>query len=635
MAGSKRYISTSNPEAGTTSQACGDQEIIPCEPQCLVQPSFFCGQLLTDEDLNALLDWAKGKFQLDRYKNGWGVVHGLSVSCTANGVCELQVAPGYAVDPCGNDIVVCEDLSVDLGVLCRATSGLCEELDTGNGNRDEPNDSEDGIAVRAIDLYIHYSEEPDLSLPALPTQACSSRVACETSRTRETATVVWQEGHRDRDPLAEIADQWTLDYAQALTVLHEFTTTFSEYEGRGEQIKCWLLDWLARHPLHQFCFLKAELESRDPSAFEDELRLVETLFWIVQDYRNAFLSHPYRNYPAGRAVPLARVWLGREAGSRDDWRLIYVDNKPPYRRAFNPDSWPAPLGYINLAQLIWHRYDESCRFLRDKQVPFEDVVWTEFPATLQDLKLLLDCDPIVACGEAIGLQVLRLPEVAGDILGNRVFGFCGVVTPTEPPGPTTAPTTEPTLEPTTGPTIAPTPTVRPTVFPTIRPTVFPTVRPTILPTISPTIVPTVLPTIRPTVLPTIRPTIRPTIGPTIVPTIRPTIVPTIRPTIVPTLGPTIRPTLTPTLVPTADLPIGGEPTPPVVFNPADFPGREVAEVNGIGPALSSRLGERNISNLAELASLQPAELSSMLEISEVRAMTFIDEARELLRRPRE
>ena len=92
MAGSKRYISTVNPETGTTNPACGEQEQTFCEPECLVHPNFFCGQLLTDADLNALISWSKEKFRLDRYKNGWGVVHGLSVSCANDQACGLRVS---------------------------------------------------------------------------------------------------------------------------------------------------------------------------------------------------------------------------------------------------------------------------------------------------------------------------------------------------------------------------------------------------------------------------------------------------------------------------------------------------------------------------------------------------------------
>jgi predicted flap endonuclease-1-like 5' DNA nuclease len=84
--------------------------------------------------------------------------------------------------------------------------------------------------------------------------------------------------------------------------------------------------------------------------------------------------------------------------------------------------------------------------------------------------------------------------------------------------------------------------------------------------------------------------------------------------------PTPTPTLTP--MPTST---------PTTFNPNDFPGRQVDEVRGIGPEYKERLEAKGIKNLAELASIVPARLAEILEISEVRAVSFIDEARCLLR----
>jgi hypothetical protein len=153
------------------------------------------------------------------------------------------------------------------------------------------------------------------------------------------------------------------------------------------------------------------------------------------------------------------------------------------------------------------------------------------------------------------------------------------------------------------------PTVRPTIGPTVRPTIGPTIRPTVRPTIGPTVGPTIRPTVGPTVRPTVGPTIRPTVGPTIRPTIRPTVGPTLRPTVRPIIQPTIR---------------------PIIFNARDFPGRNVQEVKGIGPVTAERLKKKRITNLAHLASTEPGKLAEILDISEVRAMAFIDEARRLL-----
>src|SRR6266566_7982376 len=90
---------------------------------CLERPRFFAGQLLTEEELNLEQAYqiAKNRLQ-NRYLHGPGVVCGLEVSCSD---CEGQVHidPGYAIDPCGNDILVCEPTTFD---LAEAITKCCE-----------------------------------------------------------------------------------------------------------------------------------------------------------------------------------------------------------------------------------------------------------------------------------------------------------------------------------------------------------------------------------------------------------------------------------------------------------------------------------------------------------------------------
>jgi len=96
----------------------------------LCRPRFFAGQLLTDEDLNRLDHYIVEKNKLhNRYLHGWGVVCGLEVFCHP---CEGQVTvtSGYALSPCGDDIVLCADDVVnvcDLIQRCRERERLdCE-----------------------------------------------------------------------------------------------------------------------------------------------------------------------------------------------------------------------------------------------------------------------------------------------------------------------------------------------------------------------------------------------------------------------------------------------------------------------------------------------------------------------------
>ena len=105
------------------------------------RPRFFAGQLLTEDDLEQLTAYITGKDRLrNRMLFGPGVVSGLHVVCGPCGG-DIVVRPGYALDCCGNEIVVsCPEtvsitelvnelrvrgLGVDCGDPCadRSTSG--------------------------------------------------------------------------------------------------------------------------------------------------------------------------------------------------------------------------------------------------------------------------------------------------------------------------------------------------------------------------------------------------------------------------------------------------------------------------------------------------------------------------------
>src|SRR4029079_10537628 len=91
--------------------ACGGLE-------CLCRPRFFAGQLLTEDDLNRLDKYVVAKNRLhNRHLFGSGVVCGLEVVCATGdpaGSGTVSVKPGYALSPCGNDIVVCKPASVNV-----------------------------------------------------------------------------------------------------------------------------------------------------------------------------------------------------------------------------------------------------------------------------------------------------------------------------------------------------------------------------------------------------------------------------------------------------------------------------------------------------------------------------------------
>src|SRR4051794_691869 len=91
--------------------------------ECMCRPRYFSGQLLTEGDLNAEQQYVVRKNQLHNlYLHGWGVVCGLTVTCHPSCAGWVRIGEGYAISPCGDDIVVCEPADVD--VLARVEECL-------------------------------------------------------------------------------------------------------------------------------------------------------------------------------------------------------------------------------------------------------------------------------------------------------------------------------------------------------------------------------------------------------------------------------------------------------------------------------------------------------------------------------
>ena len=145
--------------------------------ECLCRPRFFAGQLLTDEALNNLEHYIVEKNKLhNRYLHGWGVVCGLEAVChPCNGV---TVRAGYALSPCGDDIVVCKDVSVD---VCSLIAQCCDkqrewECEPFASGHDMDCSEMDGEWI----LTVRYDEKTSRGITALKgiTSSCCSSCSC-------------------------------------------------------------------------------------------------------------------------------------------------------------------------------------------------------------------------------------------------------------------------------------------------------------------------------------------------------------------------------------------------------------------------------------------------------------------------
>jgi len=75
----------------------------------LQRPRFFAGQIISETDLNSEIAYILAKQRLhNRYLHGVGTACGLEVVCNN---CDgyVTVKPGYAISPCGDDIIVCQE----------------------------------------------------------------------------------------------------------------------------------------------------------------------------------------------------------------------------------------------------------------------------------------------------------------------------------------------------------------------------------------------------------------------------------------------------------------------------------------------------------------------------------------------
>src|SRR5215469_12914950 len=107
---------THPPKQSKPRKSCGchckeepEKKCSCCQTVCFERPQYHCGHLLSSEDLTLQLyyDIEKNKLR-NRTLFGCGVVCGLRLTCDPNCCGAIRVSKGYAIDGCGNDLVVCE-----------------------------------------------------------------------------------------------------------------------------------------------------------------------------------------------------------------------------------------------------------------------------------------------------------------------------------------------------------------------------------------------------------------------------------------------------------------------------------------------------------------------------------------------
>jgi hypothetical protein len=278
---------------------CPPEDGPVCQLDCLERPRFKPGQRLQADDLEALVSYAEARFGLVRYRAGWGIVCGLELTADPDHPTRIHVRPGYAIDCCGNVLVLCEPVCLDLRRFCRGPSD-CLEAD------EETTCTLAGVrfpstALRRVDILL-------------------ARDAEAATRRRQLAVPHAQPASDPPDPATAFNAAW----ANADT-----RTGWDD----GPQLFPWL----------------------------DDFTGIDAENWQRLDRRITLLDRRCHACDAGDVLRLGRVWLTTGAGSANEvecCRIAFIDGQERVRRRrrrrLRQDWPPAPPGQINLpAAALW------------------------------------------------------------------------------------------------------------------------------------------------------------------------------------------------------------------------------------------------------------------------------------------
>jgi len=165
---------------------CEHSEPTPgcCDLPCFERPNYFCGHLLSDQDLMREQQYFREKNKLyHRALHGHGIVCGLRLKCDDACGGFVRIEEGFGIDDCGNDLVVCAEARFDVLKALREKGWLFE------APYEDPclpeTDDDDCHPHQCFHVVACYEEEPlDYISPFVP--GCKTKLAeCEPTRIRE------------------------------------------------------------------------------------------------------------------------------------------------------------------------------------------------------------------------------------------------------------------------------------------------------------------------------------------------------------------------------------------------------------------------------------------------------------------
>jgi hypothetical protein len=308
-----------------------------------------------------------------------------------------MVGPGYGVDCCGRDIVVCDPIYYDF--KCdQPFDPCCPERTTGRQPQPLINDAA-GIQerklgcipvseLRAFDLCMRFEEKLSGGQRPLARGNCRSLDECQYTRVIETGKLYAKEVADPYTPKPRVLqDKYWADLKLYLAEVEKYRN-----DAKG------LLEWISGK-LHSFCFVEdclCEYTNTQPTTVRMEVwqpktpakkagkaraaivggnTAVETIdfddlfFYIVQDWRNHYFQCLCAPCEGGScdddSIPLARVWVrNKTEGNCKICKVVQVDSYPPYRRLLSRDCGPNHPSCIDLSRYVWRDANDVAGELR-------------------------------------------------------------------------------------------------------------------------------------------------------------------------------------------------------------------------------------------------------------------------------
>jgi hypothetical protein len=178
------------PAKTTVSNSCAPPPPSPqacCGLICFERPNYFCGHLLTDADLTLEQRYFREKNKLyNRSFHGHGIVCGLRLTCDHDCQGGVLISKGYAIDDCGNDLVVCEPMRFPAIDRLREKGYLIEEPPA-DPCKPEKQPPECKVRQCFYVTFCYEEEQADFTTPFIA--GCRSKLTeCEPTRVRESVS---------------------------------------------------------------------------------------------------------------------------------------------------------------------------------------------------------------------------------------------------------------------------------------------------------------------------------------------------------------------------------------------------------------------------------------------------------------